>query len=128
ETGGFMAFVPLAFHPRNTRMSYLPETTGATELKTVAISRLMLDNFDHIKAYWVMMGTKLAQVALSFGADDMHGTVIEEKISHAAGASTPDALSVSYIENLIKEAGRVPIERDTFYNAIAREGRKWHVK
>ena len=128
ETGGFMAFVPLAFHPKNTRMSSLPATTGVTELKTIAVSRLMLDNFGHIKAYWVMMGTKLAQVALSFGADDMHGTVIEEKISHAAGASTPNALSVSHIENLIREAGRTPVERDTFYNNVAREGRKWHVK
>lgn len=128
ETGGFMAFVPLAFHPQNTRMSHLPETTGATELKTIAISRLMLDNFDHIKAYWVMMGTKLAQVALSFGADDMHGTVMEEKISHAAGASTPHALSVAHIENLIREAGRTPIERDTFYQEIARAGKEWHVK
>ena len=115
ETGGFMAFVPLAFHPANTRMSQLPEPTGLTILKNIAVSRLMLDNFGHIKAYWVMTGIKLAQVSLSFGADDMHGTVTEEKITHAAGAETPKALSVEEIIRLVKETGRVPIERDTFY-------------
>jgi aminodeoxyfutalosine synthase len=119
--GGFMAFVPLAFHPANTRMSHLPEPTGLTILKNIAVSRLMLDNFDHIKAYWVMSGIKLAQVALSFGADDMHGTVTEEKITHAAGAETPKALSVKEIVRLVEEAGRIPVERDTFYNEIIRE-------
>ncbi|MBM3235780.1 radical SAM protein [Candidatus Poribacteria bacterium] len=119
--GGFMAFVPLAFHPANTRMSHLPEPTGLTILKNIAVSRLMLDNFDHIKAYWVMSGIKLAQVALSFGADDMHGTVTEEKITHAAGAETPKALSVDEIVRLVKETGRIPVERDTFYNEIRRE-------
>lgn len=121
ETGGFMAFVPLAFHPANTRMSHLPEPTGLTILKNIAVSRLMLDNFDHIKAYWVMIGIKLAQVALSFGADDMHGTVTEEKITHAAGAETPEALSVKEIVRLVEEVGRIPVERDTFYNEIIRE-------
>jgi len=128
ETGGFMAFVPLAFHPTNTRMSYLPEPTGLTILKNIAVSRLMLDNFDHIKAYWVMSGIKLAQVALSFGADDIHGTVTEEKITHAAGAETPKALSVEEIVRLIRETGRAPIERDTFYNEIVRENGRWHTK
>jgi len=128
ETGGFMAFVPLAFHPANTRMSHLPEPTGLTILKNIAVSRLMLDNFDHIKAYWVMTGIKLAQVALSFGADDMHGTVTEEKITHAAGAETPKALSVEEIVRLVKETGRVPVERNTFYNEIVREDGRWHAK
>ena len=128
ETGGFMAFVPLAFHPANTRMSQLPEPTGLTILKNIAVSRLMLDNFDHIKAYWVMTGIKLAQVALGFGADDMHGTVTEEKITHAAGAETPKALSVEEIVRLVKETGRVPVERDTFYNKIVRENGIWHTK
>ena len=120
ETGGFMAFVPLAFHPANTRMSHIPEPTGLTILKNIAVSRLMLDNFDHIKAYWVMSGIKLAQVALNFGADDMHGTVTEEKITHAAGAETPKALSVEEIVRLIKETGRVPVERDTLYIRVLR--------
>ncbi|MFQ6044011.1 MAG: aminofutalosine synthase MqnE [Candidatus Poribacteria bacterium] len=128
ETGGFMAFVPLAFHPANTRMSHLPEPTGLTILKNIAVSRLMLDNFDHIKAYWVMSGVKLAQIALSFGADDMHGTVTEEKITHAAGAETPSALSVEEIVRLIEEAGQIPVERDTLYNEIVRENGRWQIK
>ncbi|MBC8460093.1 MAG: aminofutalosine synthase MqnE [Deltaproteobacteria bacterium] len=116
ETGGFLAFVPLAFHPANTRMSHLPSPTGLTIIRNIAVSRLMLDNFDHIKAYWVMMGINLAQVALNFGADDMHGTVTEEKITHAAGAETPKTLPRETMIKLITEAGRVPVERDTLYN------------
>jgi aminodeoxyfutalosine synthase len=118
ETGGFMAFVPLAFHPANTRMANLPEPTGLTILKTIAVSRLLLDNFDHIKAYWIMSGIRLAQIALSFGADDIHGTVTEEKITHAAGAETPNALTVPEIVRLVEEAGRIPVERDTFYKEL----------
>lgn len=118
ETGGFLAFIPLAFHPKNTAMSEHTRTTGMDDLKNVAVSRLMLDNFPHIKAYWVMIGPKMAQVALSFGADDMDGTVKEEVITHMAGAETEQALGHKTLIRLIKEAGRVPVQRDTLYNVI----------
>ncbi len=118
ETQGFLAFIPLAFHPKNTEMSNLSGTTGIDDLKNIAISRLMLDNFPHIKAYWVMVGPKLAQIALSFGADDMDGTVKEEVITHMAGAETDQAIGSNTLVKLIKEAGRTPIERDTLYNII----------
>lgn len=118
RTGGFSAFIPLAFHSQNTRLSKLPETTGIDDLKTIAVSRLMLDNFDHIKAYWVMLGEKTAQIALSFGADDLDGTIIEEKITHMAGASSPKGLTRQSLENLVISAGFVPVERDSFYNEI----------
>jgi len=118
ETRGFMAFVPLAFHPDNTQFSYLPRTTGFDDLKNIAVARLMLDNFDHIKAYWIMMGPKLAQVALRFGADDLDGTVEEERIYHMAGGQSPQALSRVEIENLIRQAGRIPVARDSFYNPV----------
>ncbi len=120
ETGGFMSFIPLAFHPKNTGLSNLSGTTAMLDLKTLAIGRLMLDNFDHVKAFWIMLGVKLAQVSLSFGVDDIDGTVVEEKITHSAGADTPEALSVSELVGLIKEAGREPVERDTLYNAVNR--------
>jgi aminodeoxyfutalosine synthase len=120
ETGGFMSFIPLAFHPANTDLDDIPPTTGMTDLKTLAISRLMLDNFDHIKAFWIMLGIKLAQVSLWFGVDDIDGTVVEERITHAAGAETPQALTVKELERLIVEAGRIPRERDTLYNPITR--------
>ncbi len=128
ETGGFVTFIPLAFHPENTRMAHLPPTTGLTDLRNIAVSRLMLDNFDHIKAYWIMLGIKLAQVSLSFGADDIDGTVTEEKITHAAGAVTPEALTVEEIVRYIREAGREPVERDTLYNEIIRKDGKWYRK
>lgn len=115
ETNGFMSFIPLAFHPKNTELSELSTTTGFYDLKMLAIGRLMLDNFDHIKAFWIMLGTKLAQVSLSFGVDDIDGTVSEEKITHSAGADTPEALTVAELLKLIKEAGREPIERNTLY-------------
>lgn len=115
ETKGFMSFIPLAFHPKNTQLSELSSTTGFYDLKMLAIGRLMLDNFDHIKAFWIMLGTKLAQVSLSFGVDDIDGTVSEEKITHSAGADTPESLTVSELVKLIKEAGRDPIERNTLY-------------
>ena len=120
ETGGFMSFIPLAFHPMNTELSDMTATTGLTDLKTLAIGRLMLDNFDHIKAFWIMLGIKLAQVSLRFGVDDIDGTVVEERITHSAGAETPQALTVDELERLIVEAGRVPVERDTLYNKVER--------
>ncbi len=118
ETNGFLAFIPLAFHPQNTEMNTLSRTTGMDDLKNIAVSRLMLDNFPHIKAYWVMIGPKLAQVALSFGADDMDGTVKEEVITHMAGADTDQAIGSETLVRLIQEAGRIPVERDTLYNVI----------
>lgn len=128
ETGGFQTFIPLAFHPDNSRMSEIPKPSGLMDLKTMAISRLMLDNFPHIKAYWVMLGIKTAQVALSFGADDLDGTVVHETIYHEAGAETPQELSVSEIERLIREAGREPVERDTLYHRVERSGSSWRTR
>ena len=125
ETGGFQTFIPLAFHPDNSRMDEIPKPSGLMDLKTMAISRLMLDNFPHIKAYWVMLGIKTAQVALAFGADDLDGTVVHEKIYHEAGAETPQEITVNEIRRLIVEAGRVPIERDTLYRRVEREGESW---
>lgn len=118
ETNGFLAFIPLAFHPKNTEMADLSSTTGIDDLKNMAVARLMLDNFPHVKAYWIMLGQKLAQVALSFGADDMDGTVKEEVITHMAGAETGQAIGSDTLIRLIKEAGRKPLERDTLYNII----------
>jgi aminodeoxyfutalosine synthase len=125
ETSGFQTFIPLAFHPDNTRLAHLPKPSGLLDLKTMAISRLMLDNFQHIKAYWVMLGIKTAQVALSFGADDLDGTVVHEKIYHDAGSDSPQELSVTEIRRLIEEAGRVPVERDTLYNEVVRVDKEW---
>ncbi|MBC2716288.1 MAG: aminofutalosine synthase MqnE [Desulfobacteraceae bacterium] len=118
ETNGFTAFIPLAFHSQNTPMSDIPSTTAFEDLKNIAIARLMLDNFDHIKAYWVMIGEKLAQTALSFGADDLDGTIIEEKITHMAGATSSKGLTRPKIRNMIQSAGWEPVERDSFYNEI----------
>src|SRR5437660_5080011 len=120
ETGGFVAFIPLAFHPENTGLAHLPKPTGFTDLKTMAISRLLLDNFDHIKAYWIMLTPRVAQIALRFGADDIDGTVVEEKIYHDAGATTAQFTPRAQLERLIREAGRVPVERDTLYRPMAR--------
>jgi aminodeoxyfutalosine synthase len=125
ETGGFQTFIPLAFHPENTGMSDIPKATGLTDLKTMAISRLMLDNFPHIKAYWIMLGVKTAQVALSFGADDLDGTVVHEEIYHDAGSDAPEVLSVDEIRRLIVEAGREPVERDTLYRRVTRAEGRW---
>jgi aminodeoxyfutalosine synthase len=125
ETGGFQTFIPLAFHPDNSRLSHLPKPSGLLDIRTMAISRLMLDNFAHIKAYWVMLGIKTAQVALSFGADDIDGTVVHEKIYHDAGSDSPQELSVEDIRRLIQEAGRIPAERDTLYHEIIRENGHW---
>ncbi len=118
ETQGFLAFIPLAFHPKNTAMSDLAGTSGLDDLKNIAVSRLFLDNFPHIKAYWVMIGPQMAQIALSFGADDMDGTVKEEVITHMAGAETAQAIGSRTLIHLIKEAGRIPVQRDTLYNVI----------
>jgi len=115
QTQGFSAFVPLAFHPENTRIDHPYYTTGIDDLKTIAVSRIYLDNFPHIKAFWIMLGEKLAQVSLWFGADDLDGTVEQEKITHMAGAKTPEALKKEELVDLIQEAGRVPVERDTWY-------------
>jgi aminodeoxyfutalosine synthase len=116
ETHGFSAFVPLAFHSQNTKLSHLPPTTAMDDLKAVAAARLMLDNFDHIKAYWVMIGEALAQVALSFGADDLDGTIIEERITHTAGARSAKGLTRDQMESMICKAGFEPVQRDSFYN------------
>lgn len=126
ETGGFQTFIPLAFHPANTRLDHLPKPSGLMDLRTMAISRLMLDNFPHIKAYWVMLGIQIAQTALSYGADDLDGTVVHEKIYHDAGSDSPQEMTVDEIRRLIVEAGRTPVERDTLYHEVIREtGRKW---
>jgi aminodeoxyfutalosine synthase len=118
ETGGFLTYIPLAFHPKNTAMAEHSRTTGMEDLKNIAVARLMLDNFPHIKAYWVMIGPKMAQVALSFGADDMDGTVKEEIITQMAGGESEQALGHKTLIRLIKEAGREPVERDTLYNVL----------
>ena len=118
ETGGFMCFIPLAFHPENTQISHLPGPTGFDDLMTIAVARLMLDNFDHVKAYWIMISPRIAQIGLAMGADDLDGTVIEEKIVHMAGAKTPVGLTVAELCRLIREAGRRPIQRDSVYNVV----------
>ncbi len=120
ETGGFQTFIPLAFHPDNTLLGHIPRTTGMLDIKQIAVGRLMLDNFAHIKAYWQMMTPKIAQIALRFGADDIDGTVIEEKIYHDAGATTPQGMRRTDLVRLITEAGRIPFERDTMYRAVTR--------
>ncbi len=125
ETEGFQTFIPLAFHPENTGLDYLSKPSILRDLRTMAISRLMLDNFHHIKAYWVMLGVPTAQLALSFGADDIDGTVVYEKIYHDAGSDSPQEMTVADLCRLIKEAGRIPVERDTLYHKVVREEDKW---
>jgi aminodeoxyfutalosine synthase len=117
-SGGFLAFIPLAFHPANTELEDLPGTTGFDDLKTLAIGRLMLDNIPHVKAFWIMVGLKVAQLSTVFGVDDIDGTVVEEKITHMAGATTPEALSKQDLIDMIEESGHVAIERDTLYNVV----------
>ncbi len=121
DTGGFVTYIPLAFQPWEAPAMNLPETTGFDDLKAIAVGRLMLDNFPHIKSYWIMIGPRLAQVGLSFGADDLDGTVTEEKIAHDAGATTEQCLTVHELCRLIREAGRRPVERDTVFNVV----REW---
>jgi aminodeoxyfutalosine synthase len=121
QTGGFQVFIPLAFHPENTQLSELKKPSALMDLRTIAISRLMLDNVRHIKAYWIMLGIGTAQAALAYGADDIDGTVRHELIYHDAGATTPECLSVESIRQLIAEAGREPVERDTLYRRVLRD-------
>ncbi len=119
ETGGFQAFIPLAFHPDNNRMEKLPAPTAADTLRVHAVARLMLDNFPHVKAFWIATGVGVAQTSLWFGVDDLDGTVQEERIYHMAGAPTPEAMTPAEISRLIRVAGREPVERDTLYNVVS---------
>ena len=128
ETGGLQTFIPLAFHPENTKLGAernIKRPSALVDLRTMAVSRLMLDNVPHLKAYWIMLGIGTAQVALSYGADDLDGTVRHELIYHDAGATTPEVMSVEDIEQVIREAGRDPIERDTLYNRVERSSEGW---
>jgi aminodeoxyfutalosine synthase len=120
DTRGFQTFIPLAFHPANTALDHLRTTTGLTDIRQIAVGRLLLDNFSHIKAYWQMMSAKIAQISLRFGADDIDGTVVEEKIYHDAGAKTPQGMRRTDLMRLIREAGREPVERDTLYRNVVR--------
>ena len=120
ETGGFQTFIPLAFHPDNTALAHIAKTTGMMDLRQIAVGRLLLDNFAHVKSYWQMVSPQMAQISLRFGADDIDGTVIEEKIYHDAGATTPQGMRRADLVRLITEAGRVPFERDTLYRAVTR--------
>ena len=121
DTGGFQTYIPLAFHPQNTPMHHLPMTSGFQDIRSIAVARLLLDNFPHIKAYWIMMTPKIAQVAQRFGADDIDGTVVEEKIYHDAGAKTPQVLRREQLLRLIRNSGREPTERDTLYREVQRD-------
>ena len=130
ETKGFQTFIPLAFHPENTGLSHLKKPSALDDLRTIAVSRLMLDNIPHIKAYWIMLGIGTAQTALAYGADDLDGTVRHELIYHDAGATTPELLSVEQIQALIRESGRQPVERDTLYREVLRSSENptdWHI-
>jgi len=118
RTGGFQAFIPLAFQPDNTRVPGARGVGGVDALKTLAISRIYLDNFRHIKAYWVMLGLKVAQVSLAFGVNDIDGTVVEEQIGHDAGADSPQQLNKEQLVDLIRKAGKLPVERDTLYQEL----------
>jgi aminodeoxyfutalosine synthase len=120
ETHGFVAFIPLAFHPENTALSHIPKPSGYADLRNIAVARLLLDNFEHIKAYWIMLSPSIAQIALRFGANDLDGTVVEEKIYHDAGARTSEFTPRAELERLIRAAGRVPVERDTLYRPVDR--------
>jgi aminodeoxyfutalosine synthase len=118
ETAGFTAFIPFAFVPETTDMAHLTPTTAADELRTLAVSRIYLDNFDHVTAYWISFGLPLASIALSYGVDDLHGTIMEEKIFHMAGATTPKSQTQSAFEKVIREVGRDPVARDTWYRRL----------
>jgi len=118
ETHGFQTYIPLSFHPENSEMSDVAGPTALDELREIAVGRLMLDNIAHIKAYWILMDIPIAQLALSYGADDVDGTVVEEKIYHEAGATTPQGVSRDDLVQWIRDAGRIPVERDTLYNVI----------
>jgi aminodeoxyfutalosine synthase len=118
ETGGFQTYIPLSFHPENSEMADVPGPTAVDELREIALGRLMLDNVPHIKAYWILMDVPIAQLALSYGADDVDGTVVEEHIYHDAGATTPQHVQRAELIQWILDAGRVPVERDTLYNVV----------
>lgn len=118
ETGGLQTYIPLSFHPENTEWSHLPGPTALDELREIAVGRLLLDNIPHIKAYWIMLSIPIAQLALSYGADDVDGTVVEEKIYHEAGATTPQAVARAELMQWIQDAGRIPVERDTLYRVV----------
>ena len=120
ETGGFTGFVPFAFEPQTPALAHVKRASAVEELRNLAVSRIYLDNFDHITAYWVSIGLPLAQIALSYGVDDLHGTIIEEKIFHMAGATTPQQQTAAALEHAIREAGRIPMQRDSYYNHLAR--------
>jgi len=119
ETGGFQTYVPLSFHPENSEMADVPGPTALDELREIALGRLMLDNVAHVKAYWILMDVPVAQLALAYGADDVDGTVVEEKIYHEAGATTPQAVQREELVRWIRDAGRVPVERDTLYGVVS---------
>ena len=119
ETRGFVGFVPLSFHPENTELAHIPKPTGREDLRTLAVSRLFLDNFDHITGYWIGLGLKLAQVALSYGVDDLHGTLQEEHIFHMAGSQAPAAAGRAELRRMILEAGRIPVQRDSLYRPVS---------
>lgn len=121
RTGGFQSFIPLAFHPRNTEIAK-GYTTGLEDLLSLAVARLYLDNFAHVKSFWIMVGPRIAQVSLHFGVDDIDGTVVEERITHAAGAQAGQEMTVAELVGMIRQAGRVPVERDTLYNVV----REWN--
>jgi aminodeoxyfutalosine synthase len=118
ETGGFVGFVPLPYQPENNQVPVNTAPTGFDALRTIAVSRIYLDNFDHVTAYWVGLGMKLAQVALSYGADDLHGTIIEEHIFHMAGSKTPQLQTEAEMVKAIRETGRRPVQRNTFYEPV----------
>ena len=120
RTGGFQSFIPLAFHPKNTEIAK-GYTTGLTDLLSLAVGRIYLDNFRHVKSFWIMVGPKIAQISLHFGVDDIDGTVVEEKITHAAGAQAGQEMTVSELVTMIRQAGKIPVERDTLYNVV----REW---
>ena len=122
ETGGFTGFVPFAFEPQTPALAHIKRVSAVEELRNLAVSRIYLDNFDHITAYWVSIGLPLAQISLSYGVDDLHGTIIEEKIFHMAGATTPQQQTVAALENAIREAGRIPAQRDSYYRHVSPSG------
>jgi len=118
ETGGFSGFVPFAFEPQTTILAHIKRASAIEQLRNLAVSRIYLDNVDHLTAYWVSLGLPLAQVSLSYGVDDLHGTIMEEKIFHMAGATTPQQQSIAALEHAIREAGRVPVQRDSYYRHL----------
>ncbi|MGH7937898.1 MAG: hypothetical protein ACREFG_05270 [Chthoniobacterales bacterium] len=122
ETHGFTGFIPFAFEPQTTILAHIPATTAFDQLRNLAVSRIYLDNIEHLTAYWVSMGLALAQISLSFGVDDLHGTIMEEKIFHMAGATTPQAQTVESLRRVIREAGREPVQRDSYYNHLPATG------